>query len=78
MNAITRFYAAHGTKLLGVVTTIGAACNGGDHYLTGYLSSGQHAIVSLGLTITGALTIGRGFDNTRRLRAAAVPVEPPK
>jgi hypothetical protein len=69
MNWVTKGWRDHGTKILGTLTTIGAACNGGDHYLTGYLSHGQHAIVSLSLSIIGALTIQRGFDNSKRLQS---------
>lgn len=66
MNLLVRHWQNHGTKILGTVTMIGAACNGGDHYLTQILTNGQHALISLGLMITGSFTIQRGFTNTKR------------
>jgi hypothetical protein len=69
MKWLSNAWSSHGTKILGTLTTIGAACNGGDHYLTQILTNGEHAIVSLSLTIVGAMTIQRGFDNSKRLQS---------
>ena len=66
MFSVSRLWRNHGTKLLGVITMVGTACNGGDHYLTQMLTADQHAIASLCVTIVGALTIQRGFDNSKR------------
>lgn len=58
---LTDFWSKHDVKILGAISTIGTACNGGDHYLTKALSEGAHAFVALILTLVAAATFGAGF-----------------
>jgi hypothetical protein len=56
----------HGTKILGTVSTIIAAIQSADYAVAEFLTKKEHAALALGMSIVGALTVHRGYENSNR------------
>jgi hypothetical protein len=56
----------HGTKVLGVLSTVIGALQAADWAVAEFLSRKEHAALSIAMSVVGALTVRRGFDNSER------------
>lgn len=68
MSALTAFWAAHGTKILGTLTAAAGAALAALPQLHGLISDRAYGITQFALSILvgvlGASTIKRGFTNS--------------
>jgi len=59
-------WTRHGTKILGTISTIVGAIQAADLAVQQLLSNKAHAALSIVMSIVGALTVQRGFENSRK------------